>query len=178
MSNRYLYRLLNETDDPDVGITSKDPDADEEVEEHVGHGSAAGYESQFISTTSNYDAVYDFAQLTYKTFIRVVKIDLEKLKMESEIEVIDLTDEDIRDEHIKFQRADRFAQKFDEVLLVGCIPPSCIKLIYAGEKKLMPMTEPDTDSSCSESGSDDQSYDEDECGYLCDQFGHKMVFHD
>ena len=177
MEMRYVYRLLNDLDDPSDGLTAKDPFADEDVDFHVAFGSRSGFESQFISTTASYDAVYVFALKTYKKYVRIVKIDLKKLRDRSDVTVIDLTDEDIRDDHIESQRAENFARKSEEVLIVGYIPASCIERLYQGPKLFMPEIEPDYFTSYEDSDSTSDDDDDDDNDDDDDDFRHEFFYY-
>ena len=76
--------------------------------------------------------------------IKIVKIDVIKAaSCNSSLKIIDLTDEKVRREHIRFGNpADRLARMFKEVLVVGDIDASAVTVIYNGAKSSCPGREP------------------------------------
>ena len=136
-----VYRLLNDTENPSQGLRAKNPFANISVAQHVGYGSAAGFASQYISTTSTYIAAHSFAQMCRSPVVRIVRIDLDAAQLVSNISVIDLTNPFVRQQHIDTTdiRANNFSSRFQEILVVGFIPASCVQIVYSGSKNAMPL---------------------------------------
>ena len=146
---KYVYRLLRENEVPSLGIHAKVSHTNQSVYGHVKYGSKGKNYSHFISTSKSYAALRQFIAHKGKTqvgdvHIRVVKIDLEQARLiNTEIEVIDLTNSEERRKHIKLgDRADGQAKAFEEVLLVGNIPATAVSVIYEGPKSDCPLMEP------------------------------------
>lgn len=149
-----LYRLLRDDEDPKKeGITAEMPNAEVSVHDHVSFGSRQC--SQFISTSATWDAIMTFADYKVSYPKRIARINIEKLEEIGGVSYIDLTDEDKRDKFLEDSRADKFARKFKEVLIIGTIPASCIDKIY-----LIPESESEIDSdSEAESDFEDEYFD-------------------
>lgn len=146
-----LYRLLRSDEDPEEdGITAEEPDAEGTVHDHVSYGSK--FCSQYISTSASWDAIMTFANYKLSYPKRIARINVDKLEDIGDLTFIDLTDEDNRDEFLHDARANNFARKFEEVLIIGEIPPSCIDNVYVIHE---PESETDSDS---DSGSDYDDY--------------------
>ena len=71
----FAYRLLNNKDNPDKGLSAKDPDGHTSLLDHVAYGSNRGQISKYISASATFEAVSRFANRTSGR-IRIVKIDL------------------------------------------------------------------------------------------------------
>lgn len=118
----YLYRLLRSDENPqENGITAKLPTANVSVHDHVSGGSYAP--SQFISTSATWGAVLMFSAKSQTLHKRVATINAEALTGTG---FYDLTNEPNRNYWLKDDWAKNCARKFNEVLIVGGIPPSCI----------------------------------------------------
>ena len=120
----YLYRLLRDDENPQInGITAFMPNAIMSVHEHVSGGSYTS--SQYISTCATWEAVVEFASRSTTFPRRVATINAQALTSTG-VGFIDLTTEEKRWMLLNDDRARNFARKFQEVLIVGEIPPSCI----------------------------------------------------
>ena len=106
-------------------IKAKNPDSDVSVLKHVDVGSYSPRHSRYISTSASQQAIEMFARKSKTKVKMVVKISCHLLK---DVDYIDLTEKAIRDKHIPQdeERANNFAKKFHEVLLVGEIPERCV----------------------------------------------------
>ncbi|XP_071129584.1 uncharacterized protein [Mytilus edulis] len=148
-----LYRLLRDYEFITKGLSAKQPDAKEDVATHVATGNKRGYSSQYISTCAKLYNAESFRSLklnsAYKWDMKhIAKIDVESLK--GDVKIIDLTTNKLR---IKYEinekevneKFHKFADSHQEVLLVGIVPPSCLKLIECTG------VVPDLDNSCSDS---------------------------
>lgn len=125
-----LYRLLREDEDPKRdGLMAQDPFAKASVHDHVSYGSTS--RSQYISTSATWNAVATFA-FHKKAFPKLIaKINVKKLQRIGGVSFVDLTKEENRTNYLLDSRASNFARKFEEVLIVGKIPPSCIDNILS-----------------------------------------------
>lgn len=141
----YLYRLLRGDEYPlELGITAKIPSATVSVYDHVYSGSSYDYVgSQYISTSASLAAITEFASHTTKCLpVRIAVINVEALMATgADVSFLDLT---IEVNRAKFltppvlippvlippvlnpDKANNFANKFQEVLITGNIPKSCI----------------------------------------------------
>ena len=122
-----LYRLLrpDEWDAQTKGIAPQRPGANVSVLQHVARGSYNS--SQYISTSASWGAIQDFARHSRTSPKKVAQINRACL---TNVEVIDLTDPCVRRMHLGGDdRAYNFANKFEEVLIVGNIPPECVTAI-------------------------------------------------
>lgn len=131
---QYLYRLLRPDEVPHLGttgITAKAPMSPVNEYQHVREGSYT--ESKYISTSATWPAVVTFAG--ERTSPAYAKINATQCK--GRVQFLDLTIEEIRKNFFIPPtghpeggiKANNFASKFDEVLIQGVIPPSCITLI-------------------------------------------------
>ena len=134
-NDQYIYRLLNDDEDPKDGLSAKDPKARKSVEEHVSMGSKPGFKSQFISATSTYKGVYTFAMKKWNDKIRIAKINITE-SLSLGVDIVINTNDII--EACESDKAINFARKFDEVLIIGFIPSECLELIVDGKKADMP----------------------------------------
>ena len=121
----YGYRLLRDDENPLIGLKAKNPLATKSVLDHVANGSQGGYESQFISTSTNWNWIHTFVQKTKGTLIRIVRIDLTLLRntgaqIYDTPMVLQLCSSDIK--------AYNYAKWASEVLVVGIIPPECLEM--------------------------------------------------
>ncbi|KAL4229668.1 hypothetical protein ACF0H5_010056 [Mactra antiquata] len=126
MDTNYLYRVLRPDENLAVGINARAPSSARTVEEHISKGSY--YPSKFISTSKSLEAAKLFASHTKNKPVRIAKIDVTKLQNTHQI--IDLTDPDVVDQYISVGNdfARNCVKKFEEVLIVGHIPPQCLQL--------------------------------------------------
>ena len=124
-----LYRLLRQTESIEDGLWAKDPNSKTSVFLHVTKGSYG--QSKYISTCGSYDAV---AYLKRKSTQpgKIVKIDEDKL-LSNKVKIIDLRHQNTRDICIDnsttaelINTFNNFANTFQEVLLVGHVPKSCL----------------------------------------------------
>lgn len=129
-NDEYVYRVLRFDESYTEGIYPKDINSKVGLEEHVLHGSFST-ESRFVSCCKTIDGVHEIAIHTnYENFKRdVVEINISKLP--KEVTVIDLTDNNTRDQHLQHPTALLYAQMYEEVILEPkiCIPSECIEKI-------------------------------------------------
>ena len=139
-----LYRLLRSDEDPKYdGITAEEPDANVTVHDHVSFGSK--YCSQYISTSASWEAIMTFTNYKLSFPKRIAKINVDTLEEIGDVKFIDLTDEDNRIDLLDDARANNFARKFEEVLIIWEIPPCCIEKVYVFHEPESD-TESDSDS--------------------------------
>ena len=135
---KYVFRLLRNDEDPKRGLRPKVSYSNKTVLEHLMFGSRQA--SHYISTSLTYPALKLFIRKHGKdrdVYIRVVKIDLEKVKeLNPEVKVINLTKAEERRRHgiRSIGRTERLAKTVQEVLIVRNIPSSAVSLIYSGPK--------------------------------------------
>ncbi len=116
----HVYRVLRDDEDISNGISAKDPSANYEMEGHVLHGSRI--KTQYISASKNLGAAIANRAAYGKASQRIVEIDLSQVSGE----VVDLSSEC---SPLKGRMARRFATASQEVLIVGKIPASAIKVV-------------------------------------------------
>lgn len=168
-AGKYLYRVLRDDENPEVGLTARNPEAkDAKVSSHVN----GLKKSPYISTTASKEAVEAFYWLAIKyrqkknkknsqERIKVVKIDKEKLMKGKDVEIFDLSDEKVRDKYLAGnQKLKNYAKKYEEVLVKGFIPADCITVV-----NLTDLTEL-TDDKASSEGYDANDYTPDYEGEL------------
>ena len=125
----YLYRLLRSDEYPQVnGIAAQWPGGTVSVHDHVSGGSYAP--SQFVSTCATWEAVVMFAAHSTTYPKQVAVINELALSNTGVAGFIDLTKQYNRLNLLHDDRAMNFARKFQEVLITGQIPASCIVQIY------------------------------------------------
>ncbi|WKB54340.1 RHS repeat-associated core domain-containing protein [Eleftheria terrae] len=117
----YAYRVLRSDEDPSAGLAPKDPTANYTPEGHVGHGSRPEFRSQYISASRTYEQAVSNSQRYGTGRERIVRIDLSQVH-----DAIDLNSEC---SPLKGISARRFAGRSGEVLIVGSVPPSAIKIV-------------------------------------------------
>jgi len=129
-----LYRVLTPHECSKFainGLVAKDPFATMTVEDFVSTGSNA-VKSQFISTSRTLEASRLFASHSYDKprFIAAIDIDM-ALQAGSIVQIIDISTRENARQHISTanERAVNFAAKFEEILIKGSIPASCIKIV-------------------------------------------------
>ena len=132
--SRVVYRLLRWDEQSANGINAKDPDSKVSVFHHVIRGSCADQNSRYISTCGSLNAVNDFKSKS-KAPGDIVAIQLDKLYQD---QIIDLRNPWIRHKcavpndiiEEKFKRKfENYARKFEEVLLIGFVPPKAITIV-------------------------------------------------
>lgn len=112
---RTVYRVEKESTLQSDGIKAKNQDAEKSVISHVNCGSNENYKSQYISTTESKEVAEEWKSKTPGSVI--VVIDLEK-DLPKDSKVIDLTKEEIRDQHLKnSDRIKNYAKKSEEILI-------------------------------------------------------------
>ena len=123
-THNYLYRVLRRDEQyvESQGITAKHPQANVSVQKHVRHGSNG--KSQYISTSASSKAVKKFARLRRDRRKIIAKINCRLLH---DVWYVDLTSPYIRYRCCLDERAWNFASKYQEVLIIGYIPPYCIE---------------------------------------------------
>ncbi|KAL4229665.1 hypothetical protein ACF0H5_010053 [Mactra antiquata] len=129
MDTNFLYRVLRPDEVPEFGINAEDPFSQRTLEEHISYGSR--YSSKFISTSKSLEAAISFASMSRNRPVRIVRIDVTKLMSGSHcIQIIDLTNPYVVNEHISMDNhiARNWVDKFQEVVIVGSIPPQCLKI--------------------------------------------------
>ena len=114
------YRVIRPDEDPAVGLTPKNPDANYTITAHVRNGSRL--DTQYISATRSLDVAEKWSD---KTGNRIVEINLSQVRGS----VIDLTTESSRQTYLRNEIARRFANKSKEVVIEGSIPPDAITII-------------------------------------------------
>ena len=149
-----LYRLLRSDENAqDEGIRAQEPNSSFTIHKHVDVGSKIG--TQYISTSASWGAILAFAGLKHWYPKKIATIDVAKLEDCGGVTFIDLTDESMRQIHLNDQVNKNRARKYDEVLITGVIPASCIIDITT-------LYRPDSDSDLD---SDDDSYDNSDNDY-------------
>lgn len=128
----YVYRLLRPDESYEDDIEAKDTNSNTSVFEHVVYGSQMGQESRYISTCGSLEALMDFESKSGDPGDKI-KIDINNLP--DNVEIIDLRDYFERmkyiegDDEDEIRKFNNFANKFEEVLIAGYIPASCIQLV-------------------------------------------------
>lgn len=131
-----LYRLLRPDEDWQLGVSAKDPNSTKSVFDHVINGSSWGWQSKFIATCGSLNSVLTFRSKSVNPG-QIVQISEDNLPVEK----IDLRTSANRSIHYLpgndsnelINIFNNYANKFEEVLLVGDVPASHIQ----------PMTEAD-----------------------------------
>lgn len=136
MEYEKLYRLLREGENTKYGIQAKNPSSNVDVVNHVARGSR-GQASKYISTCANLYSAHNLLSLKKRSTYRygthqIVEIDVRKLPYS--VTIIDLTSHGKRQRHIQYHhdsntvyKFNRYADQFDEILLVGDVPAHCIR---------------------------------------------------
>ena len=128
-----LYRLLREDEKPkEEGIIAESPNANVSVHFHVDHGS--NHRTQFVSASSCMSSARAFARWRSPTGKRIATINVDELTKLGDVYYVDLTIADNRSEHLNSRRSQGRARKYDEVMILGDIPPSCIEDITVIEQ--------------------------------------------
>ncbi|KAL4229666.1 hypothetical protein ACF0H5_010054 [Mactra antiquata] len=124
-----LYRVLRPDENLIVGILAQAPSSQRTLEEHISNGSR--YSSKFISTSKSLEAAISFASMSRNRPVRIVRIDVTELIRSGQcIQIIDLTNPFVVNQHISINNdiARDWVERFQEVVIVGSIPPQCLKL--------------------------------------------------
>ena len=134
----FAFRLLSSDENIERGLRAKNPNANVEVVDHIADGSKWGFRSQYISVTSTYSGVRTFAQRKRDNDIKIVEINLADLRKE-EVQIIDTRTILQECQEADNQMAYNFANKFDEMLIVGVIPSKCLEVAFDGRKEDLPL---------------------------------------
>ena len=126
----FLYRLLRPDETWMNGLSAKDPSSSISVFEHVTKGSR-GSKSKYISTCGSLNAVLNFKiNSSNSTIVKIRENDLQTEKK------IDLRTQENRNNYYTHKNAqedidrfNNFANKFEEVLLVGNVPGMHVELV-------------------------------------------------
>lgn len=133
-NDEYVYRVLRIGEPYEEGIYPKDLNSKVRLEEHVLRGGLPGRssrKSRFVSCCKTIDGVYELAIRTNKENYTRDVVKINKSKLPKEVFVIDLTDNDTRNQHLHDSTALRYAQMYEEVILEPkiCIPSECFEKI-------------------------------------------------
>ena len=128
-----LYRLLRPEESCEDGLRAKNPHSNTSVFVHVTRGSY-GPQSKYISTCGSWEAVNSLRRKSRNPG-EIVKIHEDRLP--SNVKIIDLRLQEKRDDYIddddddeeSIRKFNNFANKFEEVLLVGRVPARCLELM-------------------------------------------------
>ena len=126
-----LYRLLRPDEDWQLGVSAKDPNSTKSVFDHVINGSSRGWQSKYIATCGNLKSVLTFRSKSVNRQGQIVQISEDNLP----VVIIDLRTSSNRSIHYLpgndsnelIDKFNNYANKFEEVLLVGDVPASHIK---------------------------------------------------
>ncbi|CAC5374939.1 unnamed protein product [Mytilus coruscus] len=137
-----VYRVLRLDEIPEIGIFARDPVSTVGAAYHVAWGSSLNKKkSKYISTSLFLENAQRFAEINKKNTgqnCQIVRIALHNWKKEQDIfnlrEKIDVWDIKVRNQIILVENPDydtqnnfhKFAKAFNEVLLVGYVPPKYI----------------------------------------------------
>ena len=110
-------------EDPEEGLTAKDPTANISIEDHVLNGSKKGAKSQYISCSETLSAARLFASKSIN-MMRIVKIEIDR-NTPGIIDIIPLSDANKE----WTDKGRNFSNICEEVLVVGKIPKECITLL-------------------------------------------------
>ena len=127
-----LYRLLKPGDKWQDGLKAKDPNSTISVFDHVINGSSWLSKSKYVSKCGSLKAVLTFRSKSLNPGI-IVQISEDKLPVEK----IDLRTSSNRSDHYEVGRHcdelinkfNNYANKFQEVLLIGDVPASYIEAL-------------------------------------------------
>ena len=120
-----VYRILRPDENPD-GIVAKNPDTQKSVLSHVNCGSRLNYASQFISSAASLEVAKYYKKKGEEkglTGLRIGMIEVDKLPPDCQI--IDLTIEENRVQHLGNAVCKAYAKRSAEVLLRCSVPISC-----------------------------------------------------
>ena len=125
-----LHRLLRPDEDWQFGLRAINPNSTKSVFDHVSSGSSPGWQSQFISTCGNLNAVITFNKnILNPTIVKIWENNLptEKIDLRTpENRRNYYTDcPDLYKSNLKF---DNYAKKFEEMLLVRYVPATHVEL--------------------------------------------------
>ena len=119
---RFLYRVLRDDENPEEnGLTAKNPNANELLENYVANGSWK-MKSQYISCSNNKRYAKDFGNNIFEhPPFRIAKLDRNKIENDASITVHDVSDGGYG-YGFTDSKAINFARKFGEVILQGHVP--------------------------------------------------------
>jgi hypothetical protein len=130
---RFLYRLLRPGEEYLSGISPKNSQSSTSAEMHVASGSSSNIGSKYVSCSKSLDSVKSFAYRVRKAWRPQMRyiVQIDRSLLGDDVEEIDLTKDEIRDNYLTSSRSDRNARRFNEVLLVpkNRIPPTSITKI-------------------------------------------------
>lgn len=131
--DEYVYRLLRCDESYRLGLYPKNINSSITLQEHVENGSSKGHSSQFISCCKTLSGLIELGGITNNrhSVRNVVRVNITKLNSR-EVTVIDLTDENIRQNHIdRDSSAWGYASRFEEVILQpqSHVPADCVEKI-------------------------------------------------
>jgi hypothetical protein len=139
-----LYRLLRPDENWQLGLWAKDPNSDVSVFNHVINGSSRAFDSIYISTFGSLSAMLKLRSKSSTPGAQIVRIVEDNLPV---FDKIDLRTSGIRSGqyilgHPQYPNAlinkfNNYANTFEEVLLVGHVPPSHIQPV--GVANLFPV---------------------------------------
>jgi hypothetical protein len=119
--NGHAYRVLRPDEDPGIGLSASDPAANYSVEGHVLHASKDSVKTQYISASRTYEQAVTNSTRYGTGKERIASIDLSQAQ-----DSLDLNSDC---SPLKGTTARRRAQASGEVLIVGRVPPSAIKIV-------------------------------------------------
>ena len=120
-----VYRILRPDENPD-GIVAKNPETQRSVLSHVNCGSRPNYASQFISSSASLEVAEYYKKKGEEkglTGLRIGMIEVDKLPPTCQI--IDLTNEENRDQYLRNAVCKVYATRSAEVLLRCSEPIPC-----------------------------------------------------
>ena len=131
-----LYRLLRPDENSQLGLWAKNPESNVSVFDHVIKGSSREFDSRYISTFGSLNAMLKFKSKCWNPDAQMVqicednwpvndKIDLRTLEFRSGHYICD----NLEYPNALINQFNNHAKKFEEVLLVGHVPPNKIQLV-------------------------------------------------
>jgi hypothetical protein len=125
-----LYRLLRPDEDWQLGVSAKDPNSTKSVFDHVINGSSWGWQSKYIATCGSLNSVLTFRSKSVNPG-QIVQISEDNLPV-AKIDHRTSSNRSIHylpgnDSNELINKFNNYANKFEEVLLVGDVPASHIK---------------------------------------------------
>lgn len=131
--HEFLYRLLRPDEEFTRGILPKSNSSCTTVETHVASGSSSHIKSKYVSCSKSLESVKNFARgirRTWRSEMRYI-VEINRTLLGDDVEVIDLTQDDVRRVHLESPRSEKNAVRFDEILLAPRtrVPSASIKKI-------------------------------------------------
>jgi len=119
----YLFRVLRDDENPKkLGLTAKNPFANETLENHVLNGSKFWMSSQYISCSNNLQSALKFGNKNpQQPPFRIAILDRKKIENDASITVYDVSDGGYG-YGFTDSKAINFARCFGEVILQGHVP--------------------------------------------------------